>query len=403
MTQLKQVLKMAKISINRMFNTPEDEIDFDSFVKFSSLFFNFLFFDFKPLSHNADWRETTRHVLKILYLWFNVICMIAAQVMMLAYSILLAPEIVKALANIPIVVSITITILRTLSSVLHKEDFRKIFEELRGIFANRRSQNVTYKVKRNLDAYHRIVKFYSGLFLISFLPIVLQLFPFLIDGTMKLTTNYWYPFDPFQPRNFIFALLWVDYISYLGLVYTVAADSLLYALISVVGMEFDILKRDLATMKFCPIQDRDKRIKSLAERHNKLFQVGETLQSIYGPTFLFYFLITSFVICFVAFQLLTASDIAMQSFYVLYLSMSSIQIFILCYFGQKIIDSSEGVADGIYNCGWEEIKEESFKKRLILMMMKSQTPMKLSALNFIDVSIPSFSAVSSISISIWID
>lgn len=97
-------------------------------------------------------------------------------------------------------------------------------------------------------------------------------------------------------------------------------------------------------------------IKSLAERHIKFFRVGDYLQNIYGPNFLCGFLTTSLVLCFIAFQLSTTSDWAIYCFYIFYSGMICSQIFLLCHFSQKIINSNEGAADGIYDSGWEALK-----------------------------------------------
>lgn len=239
------------------------------------------------------------------------------------------------------------------------------------------------------------MKFNSGIFAVVTLPVLIMFFRFLVDGTMSaVVVNYWYPFDAFKPQNFIFALTWLELIAYLSLVHSLAADSLLYGLISVLRMEFDVLRHDLTNLKDCSIKEWNESIKRLAERHNKLLRVSNRLQNIYGPSFLCCFLTTSLVLCFIAFQLSTANHIAVYLFNIFYLGLICLQIFLLCYFCQKVINSSEGVADGIYDCGWERIEDESFKRHLIPMMMMSQNGVKLSAMSFFEVSIESYSAVS---------
>lgn len=390
---------MVKFPSIKMFNIKEKEIDFESFFKFSGVLFKMVFFDFKPLGVDAAWLDKIRHAAKILFTWFTMLIYLVADAMLIAYSVLLAPDLVEATSNVLIVSSNILVVFRLSTSIFHRQDIWKILEELREIFAVGRSQSAEFKVKKYLDDYHRIVKFYSGLFLFFLLPVLLPLLPFLSVGTMKLTANYWYPFDPYQPEFFGLALFWTNFVAYMCTMHTIATDCLLYAMISVVGMEFDIIKHDLAKFLLCPAHERSGRIKSLTERHEKLHRVVDHLQDVFGPTFLIFFLVVSFVLCFNLFQLSKATGVADYAFYGVFMGMIILHILVLCYFGQKLINSSEGVAAGIYDSCWEEIEDGSIRKQLMLMMRKSQSPTKLTAMNFFDVSLPSFSAVSRFQIS----
>jgi 7tm Odorant receptor len=172
------------------------------------------------------------------------------------------------------------------------------------------------------------------------------------------------------------------------------SDSLLYALITMITMEFDILKDDLMNLKLPPKGDGLEIIRNFSDRHNKLLGLGEKLQNIFALSFFFSCTISSLVLCFVAFQLSRASDVSTYSLYVPYLSLMAGQILLLCFHGQKMINASQSVADGVYNCGWENFDDESFKRQLLLIIIRSQRPKKLTALNFADVTLGSFTSVN---------
>lgn len=117
----------------KIFNTPEDEIDF---VKFSGFFFKLVFYDFNPLTENAKWQEIIRHVAKILFIWFGMICVIVAIAKHVAYSTILAPDFVKAAANIPSVMSKVLVVFKTWTSLRHRGDIWNLIHLLGRLPAN---------------------------------------------------------------------------------------------------------------------------------------------------------------------------------------------------------------------------------------------------------------------------
>ena len=102
--------------------------------------------------------------------------------------------------------------------------------------------------------------------------------------------------------------------------------------------------------------------------------------------------------CFIAFELsLASAKVATYAYYMPFLCMTVGLIFLLCVFGQKLIDSSEAVAEGIYDSGWEDFDEHAFKKQFILILLRAQKAKKFTAMNFATISLPSFTTVSLIS------
>lgn len=99
--------------------------------------------------------------------------------------------------------------------------------------------------------------------------------------------------------------------------------------------------------------------------------------------------------CFVAFQLSPArNDFSTYTFYIPYLSMICGQILLLCVFGQNLKDSSEAVADGVYDSGWEDFADNDFKRQLVIIILRAQRPKRLTAMNFAEISLTSFTSVS---------
>lgn len=384
---------MAAFFKFKIFNPSEDEINSSSFIKFSLFMFRLVSFVFEPLSGSANWKQRFTYKAKFIYVKVVLLALAVGNMSMVAFAVINSDNFMTATSAVPNIVTVLLIELKAIATYIHKDDIWNIFEELREVFDRRATVVTKYKIKGYLDNYHFIIKIYSATFVIVFLPIAFPMFPFLMYGTMELTVNYWFPFDAFKVSNFPFALIWVDWVAWNCLVLLLGTESLLYGLIAVITMEFDILRIDFLNLQLAPEQERAKIISNLSDHHNKLLSICDKLQVIYALSILFSFAISSLIMCFIAFQLSTTEfDFVAYSFYVPYLGMVGGQIMLLCFFGQKLIDSSQAVADGVYNCGWENFDN---KKQFILIILRSQKAKRLTAMGFADLSLVSFTSVGS--------
>ena len=98
--------------------------------------------------------------------------------------------------------------------------------------------------------------------------------------------------------------------------------------------------------------------------------------------------------CAISFHFLFfATDLAMLMFDIAYLITIAFQVWLLCYFGQKLIDSSAAVAEGIYESDWMDIDDDEVKKYVVVIMLRAQRPKKLSAMCYADISLETFTTV----------
>lgn len=378
-----------------MFNPKEEEITFDSFIKFPLFCFKLVFFDVEPLKENPSLRERFRFKARAGFTVLTLVAFFFAVISWFLHSFLTAKDFMSASSTVPNMVTGVLVFLKTFVAFAHRKELWNIFASLRKVFATHEAANATYKLRRYLDDYHFVMKLYASIFSVLFWPVIWPTFNFLIFGNMEFTITYWYPFDPYTLQTFPIALIWIDFLDWTFLVYMLSADSLLYALCTVVAMEFDILHIDLMNIRLTPKNDRGKKIKSLVERHNELFDLVDELQNIYGVTFLVSFTVSALVMCFDAFMISLSNDFGTVSFYFPFFLVIAGQIYLMCVYGQKIADSSEGIADGLYSCNWEELNDVAVTKQLILMMTRAQKSKRLNGLGFIDVTLMNFTSVKS--------
>lgn len=159
-------------------------------------------------------------------------------------------------------------------------------------------------------------------------------------------------------------------------------------------MEFDFLKIDMMNLSYIPTYESNQKIKKLIERHIRLLNLSDKFQKIYTTIFFMNLFLTATILCFTILQLSTADDLSTILIYISFLGMFAGQSFLLCLYGQKLIDSSSSVAEGIYNCNWESFEDNNYKKQIIPIMAQSQKGKCFTAMSFAELSLSSFNTVS---------
>lgn len=360
--------------------------------------FKMILFDLHPECVRGIRKQKLLYFAKRSFTAFSLIFVLLVNIQFFIYAIvnsdnfaIMAEAIANSFSGLLIGAKAAITFLR-------KDEIWEISEGLKAVFISRDDDKATYDVKKYLLAYLRIAKTFSCIsFFLVLTTFVPPLLLFILFGVMNPATHFWFPFDVFQPKTFPIALFWTDFSTYTCCFLLMGSDLLLYALISVITMEYDFLKMDFMNLGLEPEGERRKRFKRLIDRHNTILQLTDKLESVYEPIFLLDFVISSVIMCLILFQLSSAlSDIPSNAFLVPLLVIMGGQILLLCVLGQNLTNASVGVADGIYDCDWMSFNDHEFTKQISFIIMQAQRPKKLTAMKFADVSVETFTNVRNI-------
>ena len=392
---LKKYLKKIKHVYRETFNPPEDEINFECFLKFPLLLLRLIQFDFQLLNESATLKMRIKYYARKCFNLFCLLSYISFLLQFTAYGITHSDNfdvIVRAISDASTAILVA---LKGLIIFLRKTDIQMIFEELKLLDKTRNIEGEEYKKRKYLDEYHRVVKFCVGNFISTILIIASLWFPYLLTGRIIYVTNLWFPFDEYRLEMFPFAQIWIDWLAYLSITLFLTSDLLLYSLITVISMEFDFLKHNMNFfLKSDSKDERMTKITSFIERHNKLLELCDKLQQIFEPIFLFNFVISSVIMCIVLYHFLfCATSLVLYTFDFFYLISIAVQIWLFCYFGQKLINSSTAIANGIYDQDWMDLDDNEFKKYVVLIILRAQRPMRLTAMGFADISLETFATV----------
>jgi odorant receptor len=166
----------------------------------------------------------------------------------------------------------------------------------------------------------------------------------------------------------------------------------MYLLMTLISMELDNLKLIYFDLRCKTASEVDAKLRKLIKNHVALIDCSRRVEEIFSPLFLFSFVQSSVVVSLLAVSSSTSIEPLKLIFNVSYCAAMLNQIWLLCFFGQKVIDSSEKVAEGAYESGWEDQKVKT-RRSLVQVMMRGQQPVKLTAMNFKTISLKSFTAV----------
>ncbi|XP_046751473.1 odorant receptor 4-like [Diprion similis] len=133
------------------------------------------------------------------------------------------------------------------------------------------------------------------------------------------------------------------------------------------------------------LERKDYRIvKNFVERHLRLIQYMNDLESIYSAVIFGQLLTTSLAICSIGFKFimsLDTGDFGDMGKFSIYLSAILIHIFLYCYSGQCLIDQSTHLSEAAYSSPWYQMKG-SDGRAFILIQSRAQTPFQITALKF---------------------
>lgn len=289
-----------------------------------------------------------------------------------------------------------ILFVRLISICLHQKDFQYIVNRLKDLFPESHEDQMKYKIGKYQKQFCYLKRIYAGfLITVTSITALIPIFKFFKTGIWinTLPYNNWYLFDPYYPELYTIVLLWQFWISLTIAVLVVGLDLFLYGLITLIAMQFDILKFDLSEFKDTPSNTGIEDMKILIDRQNILIELCDKLELIFSPSIFMFVAGFSFIMSLMGFQLSVHFDIIHFFKFVSQLSTSLLGMWLLFHYGQSLIDSSSSLADGIYESEWYESENLQIKKGIMLIILRAQKPSKLTS-KFLTISLYHFGSVS---------
>lgn len=295
-----------------------------------------------------------------------------------------------------------LAIIRMVSINSARKEFGDLMETLEELFPKTRVDQRAFETRTYYMNFRLMRRLVSG-FIMSggIIFLVGPLSKLILTGTWinKLPFPNWYPFDPYDPRIYNFVLLSQMHHIVCINASLVGPDMMLYAFCTLISMEFDILCNCIKGLEDekSP-QNANQILKSFIERHKTLIRLSENLEKIFSVLIFFNFFEGSLFICMYGYQITISTTLTDFVQYTNLLLVTLVQVFMICYYGNKLTIASEKVAQAAFESGWQHRTYDQENKNLIMILLRSQKPIVLTAYKFAVVFLQVYSTVSAVSI-----
>ncbi|XP_065354819.1 uncharacterized protein LOC135949246 [Calliphora vicina] len=285
-----------------------------------------------------------------------------------------------------------------------KDDLTKFVNGLQQIFPDTAELQVEYNMKHYLKQCSRITLSFSWLYMI--LIWTYNLFSIIQYVVYELWLNIrqvgqtlpYFMYIPWNWNNhWSYYLLYAsqDFAGYTSAAGQISGDLLLTACATQLIMHYDFTSYKLASYQVqrglkgveeekAYSQDMEF-LKNIVQYHTNLLNLSDQLNDVFGKPLLLNFATSSFVICFVGFQMTIGATPETILKLLLFLFSSITQVYLICHYGQHLIDSSTNISKAVYNQNWTAA-DVRYKKMLILIAKRAQKPAILKATSFVLVS-----------------
>ncbi|XP_052758086.1 odorant receptor 67c isoform X2 [Galleria mellonella] len=303
---------------------------------------------------------------------------------------------------------ILISVLGTVKAVFifhHQDLLIKVVNKLRGIHPELDDEDIDEVQAKIVKDSVKLVNSVVSLMFYVCAPVTIA-FPLVSifkmisyynqTGELKITFPYLvaYFFDPFTRERWPFVFLHHIWSTVIVAAYVFGSDTLFYALCTYIQMHFKILRHRFENMvKDSTEETRAQLVKNIV-RHQELIELVNQVEILYSKSTLFNIVTSSVLICLSGFNITTLKDTSVIILFGTFLYMSLSQISLLCYFGDLLMNSSIQLTGGIYNSLWYETDQE-IKKCILLIIIRTQKPCKLTAAKFADLNLSAFTTILS--------
>ncbi|KAJ8715636.1 hypothetical protein PYW07_010118 [Mythimna separata] len=138
----------------------------------------------------------------------------------------------------------------------------------------------------------------------------------------------------------------------------------------------------------------EKHQKDLAEiivRHRALVRLSGDVEDMFSFALLVNFFNSSIIICFCGFCCVIVekwNEMVYKSFLTTALS----QTWLLCWYGQRLLESSEGFSDALYESGWYRASKK-IKSSVLIMLHRAQKDVHVTTYGFSIISLASYTTI----------
>ncbi|XP_011148065.1 odorant receptor 85b isoform X2 [Harpegnathos saltator] len=157
--------------------------------------------------------------------------------------------------------------------------------------------------------------------------------------------------------------------------------------------QIEIMCQGLLEMLVAKDKPHIATLRDLVIKHQRIIKFADNIENVFCYTALLQFLSNTLVICFLGLLIVTSLDsnevlIKAIPYYVVV----NIEAFILCFTGEYLSSKSRSITQSAYASLWYKLKPAE-SRILMLLIVKSQKLLTMTAGKFVDLSLESFTSI----------
>ncbi|XP_063926001.1 odorant receptor 46a-like [Zophobas morio] len=207
----------------------------------------------------------------------------------------------------------------------------------------------------------------------------------------RLPSLAWYPYNtnvsPFYEITYTHQVLTYTYICFTH----INIDTFIAALNTYIYSQFDILCDNLRKLHF---GDNVKaNLVKCIKHHWLILRFAEKTNRFFESIIMIQFLISVIIMGVTLFQITIVVPFSTEFLFLISYGVAIVtQIFMYCWFGNEVQVKSNNLSFAIYESKWPDFSKK-IQKHIWFFMSRSQTPLRMSALNVFYLSLESFMAI----------
>ncbi|KAJ3663410.1 hypothetical protein Zmor_007676 [Zophobas morio] len=294
----------------------------------------------------------------------------------------------KAIASILFAsITLTIAVLKSYYLTRNMKLLKELMVTINSDLFQPKSPTQRELVEFTLNPWKKAYKMYNSMTMAAFCA--WSVAP-LTDGSIanhELPFPAWFPYNykpsPFYEITFLYQFISMGVTSFIN----VNIDTLIAALNVYVGAQCQILCDDLRTV------DLSQQLRGCIKHHKAILTFAEKSNKFFNWIVFVQFFTSVLSIAMAMFQMTMDVPFTTDFFArVFYVTAITIQIFVYCWFGNEVTLQSGNIPSATFESNWIG-KPLEVRKSLVLIILRSQKPIKMSALNLFYLSLDTFMTI----------
>ncbi|XP_053686897.1 odorant receptor 67c-like [Sabethes cyaneus] len=228
----------------------------------------------------------------------------------------------------------------------------------------------------------------------------------LFDSTIPIRAKF--PMEIDSSAKLVFISCFQISMSFYVIESIVFIDGIGGQMMSQMTLHFEILFRDFkaigsdaVVLDKCNGDCLRQDLRDLIIRHQDLLDFGKNVNALYQPMLMAQLGCSLSMICLTAFEAtLTTDKLYIFLRFAIYALSVFIQILYWCYYGNRVTHMSSTINEALVQCDWMQ-GNSSFKKDLMIVMMRAQKPFQFRVYGYFSISYETFIVVLSKSYSFF--